>query len=60
MFSYYRTEFMSYYFDNGSFQMDLHLELLTPVSVHRGGGGGCGCSDGSLSQVGLIDDGSEQ
>ncbi len=31
------------------------------MSIHRHGGGGvCGCGDGALSQVGLVQDGGEQ
>lgn len=30
------------------------------MSIHRSRGGGCGCGDGALSQVGLVQDGGEQ
>lgn len=33
---------------------------LTPASVHRSRGGGGGCGDGAVFQVGLVQDGSEQ
>lgn len=30
------------------------------MSIHRSGGGGCSCGDGTLSQVGLVHDGGQQ